>query len=97
MNSREFLKQHLTPGTTVHTQLDTVAKSGMSRTLKVHAVINGEIENITRDVAEVLGCKMNTRGSFRVQGAGMDMGFHTVYSLARELHGDGYALKHRWL
>lgn len=97
MSAKEFLKEHLTPGTTVYTVLDTVAKSGMSRTIKVFAVINGDISNITHDTAEVLGHKLNNRGSFRVQGAGMDMGFHTVYALSRELHGDGYAVKHRWL
>jgi hypothetical protein len=32
-----------------------------------------------------------------VQGCGMDMGFHVVYSLSQTLFNDGYALKQRWL
>lgn len=33
----------------------------------------------------------------KVEGAGMDMGFHLVYSLSQRLFGDGYKLSHRWL
>ena len=32
-----------------------------------------------------------------VGGCGMDMGFHLVYTLSRELFDDGYYVKHEWL
>jgi hypothetical protein len=31
----------------------------------------------------------------KVSGAGMDMAYHVVHSLASVLYGDGYALNHR--
>lgn len=103
----------LKPGTTIYTNLRRVSASGMSRLISVHVVQDGEIRDISHPVAVLTGSSFN-RDVFalRVQGAGMDMGFHVVYSLGRKLFPDGvksrkagypedrdggYAFDHRWL
>ncbi len=49
-------------------------------------------------VSEVLGLRQHPKlDGVVVAGAGMDMGFHLVSSLAYVLYGDQRALKHRWL
>lgn len=73
--------------------------------MKFFAVEDNEIINVTWRVATVLGDSVQSDGTIRVSGCGMDMGFHMVYNLARTLYRDfkmnggdsGYALKQRWL
>lgn len=74
----------------------------MQRT--IHCIIadkNGYINNISPLVAEVLGWRKSKFGNgIVVMGCGMDMCFHTVYSLSRALFPEigersGYALNQK--
>lgn len=87
---RLFIDRQLIPGSVVYTNLRHVASSGMTRHISVHIVRNGAILDITRDVSRVLGYKVSDKtDALVVGGAGMDMGFHVVYSLSRALYPDG--------
>jgi hypothetical protein len=104
------LREWLKPGDTVHTILDHVSASGMSRDIRV--VILSCADNRAfalhpnHSVRVALGLPKAKRGDgMRVGGAGMDMGFHLVYTLGRVLFPEGtatkadggYALRHEWL
>lgn len=84
----------------VSTILRHVSASGMSRDISLYY----KDINITYSVAMALGDKVKSSHGFnaiRVQGCGMDMGFHLVYSLSCVLYGHddrgGYRLSHCWL
>jgi len=87
----------------VFTVLRHVSRSGMMRHLSLFVVFNGEPIEITHRAASALDWRVTDRGHLKVAGCGMDMGFHTVYSLARtvlertEGADHGYGLAHRWL
>lgn len=94
----EYLREVFPSGSTVTVDLAHVARSGMSRGIKVLAVSPRDgIEDASWAVARALDWRLHRAGGVNVGGYGMDMGFHLVYSLARVLYGDGYALKHRWI
>lgn len=82
---------------TIYTCLRKVSSSGMSRTLTLHIVKDGEILDITYGASIALGWSRNDDGHLKVSGCGMDMGFHTVYTLAQILNDDGYSIKQRWM
>jgi hypothetical protein len=98
------LRRDLPEGSTVYTTVHTVAQSGMSRTMTLFAVVNGEVYNLNVKAAQ-LGIGTRTKNdTLRLGGAGMDMGFHAVYTLSSILYREvmtesdaGYALNHRWL
>lgn len=79
----------LQPESTVYTKVETVAASGMSRTLSVYAACVDDkgrpyIQRLTVWVARTIGATM--RGDNLVmQGGGMDMGFETVYRLGQAM------------
>lgn len=103
MNLHEILK----PGDTVYTNVLSVARSGMSRTIKCYMVREGEMSDITYPVAQITGYSIAKNGGIRIGGCGMDMGFALVYELSRKLfptdqesfkeQTGGYALNQRWL
>ena len=71
---------------TIYTVLRSVSKSGLSRSISFYVVDNNkEIVNINK-----------TRDGLIVKGGGMDMGFHVVHTLLRELNA-GLKIGHRWL
>lgn len=88
---------------TLHTVLTHVSRSGMRRKIKVLVSTPGlGIANISYAVARALEWKYDDRdGAVIVDGCGMDMGFHLIYSLSSVLygHGDrgGYRIRHNWL
>lgn len=94
---------------TVFTVLRHVSASGMSRDLSLFTVHDGEILNITWHASKVSSANssLRERNGFnvvRVSGCGMDMGFHSVYSLSIALfcpnqydHDSAYKLNQRWL
>jgi hypothetical protein len=106
-HSRERLTAMLTPGDTVYTMVRSVSSSGMSRTMSLYIVKDNRLVNITYYAAHALEWPLvekNGSRVLRVGGCGMDMGFHTVYTLSRVLFaatmpsGDaGYALKQEWI
>lgn len=79
-----------------------VSRSGMSRNISLKYVKNGELMDITYNAALVLDWPLveGFSRAIKVGGCGMDMGFHTVYSLSGRLYGyqerNAYRLRHRW-
>lgn len=65
-----------------------VTRSGMSRSISVLTTdSDGEIRDVSYDVARVLGWSLDhDNGGVRVQGCGMDMAFHMIYSMSRIIH-----------
>ena len=86
----ERLHELLPVGGVCYTDVKSVAKSGMRRKMKFFVVENGSTIDITWPVATVLGDPVQSDGTIRVSGCGMDMGFHMVYSLSRRLFPDGF-------
>jgi hypothetical protein len=93
----------------VWTVLRHVSASGMSRDISLFTVHDGELMNITWHASKVsrANSALKSRNGFnvvRVSGCGMDMGFHSVYSLSMALfcpnqydHDSAYKLNQRWL
>ena len=87
----------------IGTILRHCSASGMSRDISLYYKDN----NITYLAGVAMGDSVkNSKGfnAIRVQGCGMDMGFHLVYNLSITLfcadkydHNSAYKLKHRWL
>jgi hypothetical protein len=99
-NAYQRLYRAFPRGARVTTIVTHVSASGMSRRFRVLAARSSRtegawIDDVTLSVARVIGWKATDRGELVVSGAGMDMGFHAVYTLASRLYGDGYALNHR--
>jgi hypothetical protein len=68
-----------------------VSQSGMTRDIRVlHNGPDG-IDDVSWAVARAIGWPMRN-GGVRVDGVGMDMAFHVVYTMAQTIHGDGYAV-----
>lgn len=94
-------------GPTVRTILRHCSQSGMTRDISIVYVDDaGTLRNITYSAGLALGWTLTDRNGSRaikVGGAGMDMGFHLVYTLSRVLFagesaGDaGYRLRQEWL
>jgi len=90
------LLELLNPGDTVYTVLRKVSKSGMTRQISLYTVRDNTPHWLTYSASKVLGWPM--RGdNLVVSGCGMDMGFHTVYTLSQYLFDGGYKLKQSWL
>jgi hypothetical protein len=90
----------------IHTITRHVSASGMSRDISLIYVKGGQLFNITYSAALALEWPLSEKSgnrAIRVSGAGMDMGFHTVYTLSRVLYRDtvegdaGYELAQAWL
>jgi hypothetical protein len=75
----------------------SVSQSGMDRRLRLYHIGEDNImHDITYSVSRLINWTMNDKGLL-VKGCGMDMHFHTVYTLASVLFGNGYGLKHQRL
>lgn len=90
----------------IHTINRHTSSSGMTRDISLLYVKGGTIHNITYSASLALGWSLSEKSgnrAIRVSGTGMDMGFHTVYTLSSVLfrgsvEGDaGYTLKQEWL
>lgn len=89
--SLAFLSELLAPGDTLHTEVPHVARSGMSRHIRVLLVRDSDVRDLTSFVADVLDYSISRKtDGMVVGGCGMDMGFHVVYSLSRQLFSEGY-------
>jgi len=100
----QLLTHYVREGSTVYTVLRSVSSSGMTRTISLLVANGDKVEDITYYAAHALESKLVERNGSRaisVHGAGMDMGFHLVYSLSSVLYAGqdraGYVLSHRWL
>jgi len=98
-----YLKPLLPKGAELTTVLASVSASGMTRRIKFLLVRDGEIDCVSRRVAEALGYRYDERyGAVVVSGCGMDMGYHVAHNLSRALFPEvgprsGYELRHRWV
>lgn len=99
-----LLTHYVKPDTKVYTILRSASASGMSRSISLVVAQGDEVIDITYYAAHALGDKLiESKGhrAIRVNGAGMDMGFHLVYNLSSVLFAGqdraGYVLKQGWL
>jgi hypothetical protein len=102
----QLLTHYVSEGDTIYTVLRSVSSSGMSRTLSLKVAKEGKILDLTYYASILLEwplVEVNGSRALRVGGCGMDMGFHTVYSLSRVLFREegntkdaGYSLNHAW-
>lgn len=89
------LHKLLKPGSTVYTILRHVSSSGMSRAIDFMVMHKNEPVNISHLVTAVSSYNSDPRHEgVKVSGAGMDMGFHVVYSLGRIMWPDGTPKPH---
>ena len=103
---KQLLAHYVSEGSTVYTVLRSVSSSGMSRTLSLKVAKDGKILDLTYYAGTVLDwpiVEVNGSRALRVGGCGMDMGFHTVYTLSSILFREegstkdaGYLLNHAW-
>lgn len=84
-------------GTTVTGVYMAGNRTGDGHTIKILATgARGEILNASYAACRVIGWLYDdARGGIRVNGGNMNMLAHIVYTIARELYGDGYALDYR--
>jgi hypothetical protein len=106
---REYAKEklithYLKQGSKVYTILRHVSSSGMSRDISLVIAQGDEIIDITYYASHALEDRLiESKGhrAIRVNGCGMDMGFHLVYNLSSVLFAGqdraGYVLKQGWL
>ena len=94
------LREWLKPGDTVYTVLRHRSKSGMQRVISAlgtsvlvttHGTAEGWIVDYSGNVGHALGWRYHRdHGGVVVNGCGMDMGFHLVYSLNATLFPEGF-------
>lgn len=86
-------------GTQIFCILRHCSRSGMQRTIQLVTFPKGSPYFLGWHAARVMGWSWDDkRNGIRVNGCGMDMGFHTVYCLGQTLFRDGYKLPSaRWL
>ena len=90
MEAIERLHELLQPGDTIYTILKHVSASGMSRSIQLKVVKNGDICDISWDAARAMGDKIDPKnGGIKIGGCGMDMGFALVYNLGAVLWPQG--------
>ena len=90
----ERLKEIIKDGDTVYTILRSVSRSGMSRKIGLFVIVKNEPRFISYNVAKALELPMNANyDGVRIDGAGMDMGWHLVSLLGHTL---GIKLNQRW-
>jgi hypothetical protein len=89
--ARAVLAEAMPPGTTVHTILRHVTRSGMTREISPVTIgADGSVRYWTYAAAAVMGSKVGTHGGVKMSGCGMDMGFALVYDLSRTLYPQGF-------
>ena len=88
--ARSTLLKLLKPGDTVYTMLNHVSRSGMSRSITPIVIVDNEPRYMSWSVAILFGQVRDKYDGVTLNGCGMDMGFHLVYSLSRILFRDGF-------
>ena len=88
----ERLRGILKPGDRVYTVMRNVSRSGMTRSIDLYKFDkDGTKHWLSYSAAKALEWPFdNEREAVKVSGAGMDMGFHLVYTLSRILFRDNY-------
>lgn len=89
----EVLRNTLKPGDTVYTIVRHVSSSGMSRVIDLLVFKNNQPQYISWAASKVMDWTYDrNHDGLKVGGCGMDMCFHTVYTLGRYLFPDGFQL-----
>lgn len=86
------LHEYLNPGDTVYAIVRHVSRSGMSRVIQFLKMSpSGDRPYyLGLEIATALGWQYSfTHNGVKVQGCGMDMAFHTVYTLGRVMWPNG--------
>lgn len=92
--AKEYLLSLIKNDDVLYTNLMSVSKSGMTRKLKVIYIKDNEPLFLNYYIAKILDYKLYDDGSIKVTGCGMDMGYHLIDVLSRDLN---IKLKHRWI
>lgn len=95
----EQLRLLLPVGTPVFTLQTHHSDSGMTHDIAVFIAMGEEILDVSKLIIDAgLGRQApRTSRGIRVRSSSLDAGFPVVHNVSRALHGDGRALKHRWL
>lgn len=91
--ARKRLLSSIKPGDTLFTVLRHVSSSGMSRDIDIYQIESTIAEpNVwwLSGLAAAAAGFSRKGDAIRVSGAGMDMGYHLVYSLSRCLFPEGF-------
>ena len=101
------LREILQPGDTVYTVVRHVSASGVSRVIDLYYFETSRDGKIYKSwlsgrAARAIGWKLDAKhDGIKVQGCGMDMGFHVISTLSRVLFPDAerpdYALNQEWI
>lgn len=94
------IKEYAPAGTTMYALIRNVSRSGMSRSIDLYVIKDGRLVRMTAEARRILGLPYDSNhGGVKVQGCGMDMGYHLVDSLSRAVYdskaGQGYGDTHR--
>ena len=96
-DARDQLRALLPPGTTVRTSTVHTSRSGMYRAIVPYVMTTASSgESYPRDLtwlivrADIGRTRAPRHEGVASHGAGMDMGFHLVYTLSRALYPDGF-------
>ena len=92
-----MLHKYCPEGTEVHCVIRSVARSGLSRRMSLFVLDGQRVQHIGGWVATILGKKLGRDLDIRVDGGGMDMGYHIVSTIAYKLHGKESSLTHHWI
>ena len=87
-SSKKWLKENIKEQETIYYCVTKVSQSGMSRNIKFMYHDGKRLLNLSGYFSELCDYKWNGDGSIKVQGCGMDMGFHVISSVARTLFDD---------
>ena len=85
------------PGTTIYTLCRRVSTSGMSRVIDLFVIHKNQPVSIAWCAAALMSYSLDSHSNgygLKVSGAGMDMGFHVVYSLGSVLWPKGTPKPH---
>ena len=106
--AKEMIRKFVKPGGTVYTVIRSVSRSGMSRCMDAYAFYLDDKGRIQKQYLTgwlvALGIGSQSRSMWeksagmRVNGCGMDMGFHVVDSLNYALgYTNADRLNHEWI
>lgn len=84
------LRRLCPPGTTVHTILRHVSRSGMTRRIGAVVLTDGDSRELDYLIAAAGIFREGKGGGLVLGGCGMDMGFQLVYTLSRSLYPGGF-------
>jgi hypothetical protein len=92
--SLAWLHDHIKPGDTVYTIVESVSRSGMSRVIRVVLLKTDDqgkpyTLHPNHAISTVLGLPRGKKEGVKIQGCGMDMGFEIVYQLGKAMWPNG--------